>query len=210
MSESHTGRGDGVWKIFSTVPFLAALTISLAIGLVAQGACQRSGGNAEMAAGDAVTLTIGFPHATGQDPLHGIQQAARLVSFEGLSYIGRDGRSQPRLAERWTEAPDGLSWRIQLRSNALFHDGTPVDAMAVKSSLERSLASSDRDLSPGLADIVSIETPTPTEVLIRLRDRSTFLLDDLTVAIVKTQAGGVDVGTGPFEMEDLFDSDGIS
>lgn len=145
-----------------------------------------------------VTLTIGFPNFTGQDPLRGIQQAARLISVEGLVSTGRDGQPLPRLAEKWTNSPDGLTWTISLRPNAVFHDGTPVTSATVKESLERSLASVDSDLSPGLADISAIETPKDLELIIRVRERSNFLLDDLTVAIMRRTSSGATVGTGPF------------
>jgi len=144
-----------------------------------------------------VTLTIGLPVQTGEDSLHGAQQAAGLLSFEGLSYLARDGRPQPKLAQRWTESDDGLTWTIELRRNAFFHDGSAVDATAVKNSLERSMKSSERAFRPGLSDITSIETPSSTQVVIRLGERSTFLMDDLTVAIVK-HSNGKQFGTGPF------------
>lgn len=148
-----------------------------------------------------VTLTIGLPVQTGQDPLHGAVQASRLISREGLTLPNRDGRAQPRLAETWTESADGLTWRFTLRTNAFFHDGSKVDGPAVKASLERSLASSDIDQFPGLADIVSIEAPTAGDVLIRVRARSTFLLDDLGVSILKTTPGSPAIGTGPYQLE---------
>lgn len=43
---------------------------------------------------------------------------------------------RPGLAESWSVAPDGLLWTFQLR-DAKFHDGTPVDAEAVKFSFDR-------------------------------------------------------------------------
>ena len=145
-----------------------------------------------------ITLNIGFPYVTGEDPLRGIQQAARLLSNEGLFGTNRDGRPQSRLAESWQESPDGLSWRFTLRQNAVFHDESPVDSNAVKTSLERSLATADTAQYPGLADILSIEAPTPKEVIIRLRNRSSFLLDDLGVSILKIRAGSTPIGTGPY------------
>jgi peptide/nickel transport system substrate-binding protein len=147
-----------------------------------------------------VTLNIGFPNVTGEDPLRGIQQAARLISREGLVSLNRDGHASPRLAQGWTSSPDGMRWTIELRPNAQFHDGSPVNSSAVKDSLERSLASDDRDLSPGLADISDIETPNPHELVIRVRNRSTFLLDDLTVPILKIRTDGPPLGTGPYVM----------
>jgi peptide/nickel transport system substrate-binding protein len=144
------------------------------------------------------TLTIGWPFLSGQDSFNGIQQAIRVISFEGLTVIGRDGRAEPRLAEGWSESTDGLSWTIQLRRNAVFHDGSVVDSSAVKASLMQTLSSSTRDFSAGLLDIVAIETPQPDQVVITLRARSAFLLDDLTVSITKLSANGERVGTGPY------------
>src|SRR5438552_16668913 len=104
---------------------------------LALAACSRAPVVSARTAHEPVTLTIGMPLVTGQNSINGIQQAVRAVSFEGLVVIGRDGRPQPRLAETWTESPDGLSWSFQLRKNAVFHDGSHVDSTAVKSSLLR-------------------------------------------------------------------------
>ena len=145
-----------------------------------------------------ITLAIGLPLISGQDSLNGIQQATRLLSFEGLVLMGRDGRPQPRLAQGWTESPDGLSWVFQLRPNAYFHDGSRVTSSAVKSSLERTLASPARDFSPGLLDIIGLDATNPDQLIIRLKARSAFLLDDLVVSISKPSAAGSPVGTGPY------------
>ena len=152
-------------------------------------ACSKPDAQSVAVASGAVTLTVGYTHLTGDDQLHGIQQAARLISREGLTLPNREGRAQPRLAESWIQSADGLTWRFKLRSNAFFHDGTRVDSVAVKDSLTRSLASSDIFQYPGLGDIVAIDAQAPDEVTIRLRARSTFLLDDLGVPILKTPEG---------------------
>ena len=173
------------------------------------GCTTASQSNADPAAVSITGLTIGLPVQTGAAPLHGATQAARLITLEGLTFLARDGRPRPRLAEGWTESPDGLSWTIRLRPNAFFHDGSPVDSSSVRASLERSLKGADRIFSPGLADILAIETPSPNELLIRLRWRSTFLLDDLGVPITKRNAQGVAVGTGPFVTSSTSDSEVI-
>ncbi len=175
--------------------FLAAAFVLVCVWVVA---CSRQATPAISLSGRPVTVTIGFPHITGQDPLHGVQQATRMLSLEGLSGLGRDGRPIPRLAERWVESSDGLTWSITLRANAVFHDGSPVDAGAAKRSLEQSVASSESVLSPGLQDIVAIEAQAPHELVVRLRNRSTFLLDDLTTSITKPNPSGPPVGTGPY------------
>jgi peptide/nickel transport system substrate-binding protein len=55
-----------------------------------------------------------------------------------LVNLSRDGqRVEPALAESWTLAPDGLLATIKLRAGVRFHDGTALDADAVKASFER-------------------------------------------------------------------------
>ena len=47
------------------------------------------------------------------------------------------GAYEPFLATGWETTPDGLTWTFKLRQDVVFHDGTPLDAKAVKRSLER-------------------------------------------------------------------------
>jgi len=145
-----------------------------------------------------VTLTIGFPYASGEDQSRGIGQATRLASLEGLTTQNSNGRPVPRLAESWTESADGLTCTIRLRPSALFHDGTAVDSSAVKASLERFLGSTASGSSPGLQDISSIEAADKFVLTIHLKQRSTLLLDDLDTPITKLDAKGSLIGTGPY------------
>ena len=48
----------------------------------------------------------------------------------------RTGKAAPGAAEKWSVSPDGLTWTFTL-TQATFHDGTPVDADAVKWSFDR-------------------------------------------------------------------------
>ena len=148
---------------------------------------------------DENNLRIGVIGFNSQDPLYGFQHVSRSLSVEGLLGNSRDGRPRPRLAESWTVSPDGLQWTIKLRADAKFQDGTSLDAEAVKHSLDESLANtSDRSLQPGLQDIVGIDVAGSGEIVIRLRHRSTFLLDDLSMPISKRGEAGEQIGTGPF------------
>lgn len=178
-------------------PMLAVRLLGLFICLSLP-ACSHPPAASARSSSDSVTLTIGLPFMSGRDSLNGIQQAVRLLSFEGLAQIEPEGRPQPRLAQGWTVSPDGLSWTFQLRDNAFFHDGSPVDSTAVKASLERTLSSPAVAMSPGLVDIIGIDTPKPYQLVIKLRRRSTFLLDDLVVSISKPSPDGPPVGTGPY------------
>jgi peptide/nickel transport system substrate-binding protein len=56
------------------------------------------------------------------------------------SLIGEpvEGKFQPGLAVSW-EQVDDLTWRFKLRDGVVFHDGTPMDAAAVKASIDRTM-----------------------------------------------------------------------
>jgi len=54
---------------------------------------------------------------------------------------------------------------------------------------------------------VAIEAPSKLTLLIKLHERSTFLLDDLTVAIIKPGPRNETVGTGPFVMRSSLNND---
>ena len=64
---------------------------------------------------------------------------ANMVDYvaETLTSLGPDGKVGPWLAESWTLSPDGLTYTFKLRKGVVFHDGTPVDAKAVKWNLDR-------------------------------------------------------------------------
>ncbi|MEB3860034.1 MAG: ABC transporter substrate-binding protein, partial [Desulfurococcales archaeon] len=55
-------------------------------------------------------------------------------------YDPLEDRLIPGLAVEWESSDNGTVWTFRLRSNAKFHDGTPVTAEAVKSSIERTIA----------------------------------------------------------------------
>ncbi len=57
--------------------------------------------------------------------------ASPLV-FENLIIRADDGSWAGWMAESWTEAEDGLSVTFKIRPGILFHDGTPLNAEAVK------------------------------------------------------------------------------
>ncbi len=54
----------------------------------------------------------------------------------GLVNITPDGKFVGDAAESWQMSADGLLYSFKLRKNVLFHDGTPVNAAAVKFSIE--------------------------------------------------------------------------
>jgi peptide/nickel transport system substrate-binding protein len=72
--------------------------------------------------------------------------AVRYQIYNGLVRMNEAGQPTPDLAESWQISEDGTVYTFQLRAGVTFHDGTPLNAEAVKASFER-LTAEDRDTS---------------------------------------------------------------
>jgi len=78
----------------------------------------------------------------------------QLGAGETLQRVTRDGLVEPWLAEKVSRV-DERTWSVALRPGVTFFDGSPVNASAVKASLERSVAKLPNLAS--LLDVASIE-----------------------------------------------------
>lgn len=117
---------------------------------------------------------------------------------EALTRITPQMQVAPWLAEK-VEQVSATTWRITLRKAATFSDGSPVDAAAVKASIERSMARQGglAALIPPGSTItageghVDIATPAPAPTMPNS-------LASYQLAIKKVTAGGAVLYTGPF------------
>jgi peptide/nickel transport system substrate-binding protein len=86
-----------------------------------------------------------FRIAVGVDPdtVDPVQMTTTTVAnmidyvVETLVFLDPEGKVRPLLAESWTVSPDGTQYTFKLRRGVTFHDGTPLDAQAVKWNLDR-------------------------------------------------------------------------
>jgi peptide/nickel transport system substrate-binding protein len=143
---------------------------------------------------------IGVPEATLATPDAGLMQIAMLVSREGLTERGYDGRPRPRLAEQWTSSDGGRKWTFRLRDGITFHDGTRATAALVVEALREARSPANQAVTPGLADITDIAVAPGNAVEITLRRPSSFLLEDLDFPVVRRQPDGSAAATGPFRI----------
>jgi peptide/nickel transport system substrate-binding protein len=149
------------------------------------------------------TVTIGVPEG-----ILNFRQLAGYFETEGLVYRGNDGRAIPRIAESWKASPDALSWRMKLRPNVAFHDGTPVDATIVKETLEKALSQPEiTALYPGMLDVKNVRALDSRTVEIDLRRPSSFLMEDLDIPLTKAGADGQSIGTGPYAVVENRDDE---
>jgi len=114
------------------------------------------------------TLVIAKAHdADGLDP----HKAPALVSrqiftllYDRLVYMDPSGEPRGWLAESWQVSPDGTEITFKLRQGIKFHDGTEVDAEAVKFTFDRmrdpTLKSTAAAQFPGLTSVDVVDKYT--------------------------------------------------
>ena len=95
----------------------------------------------------------------------------------GLVNITPDGKFVGDAAESWQTSPDGLLYTFKLRKNVLFHDNTPVDAAAVKFSIDRLMDPATKSgMRPFYESVHSVEVLDPHTVQVRLKHPYAFFL----------------------------------
>jgi peptide/nickel transport system substrate-binding protein len=107
---------------------------------------------------------------------------------------GTGGEIVPDLAESWTISDDGLTYTFKIRTGVKFHDGTDLDAAAVKANFDRWLAipQSYRDLgytyyidtiigSGDSSFVASVDAPDATTVNVKLRNPNSAFLVQMTL-----------------------------
>jgi peptide/nickel transport system substrate-binding protein len=142
------------------------------------------------------TLRVGVSAAqiAAGNPQNGLRQLTQIWSVEGLVKIGEDGRATAWLAQSWEFTPDGRTLKMHLRPDLHFHDGSPVSAPLVAHLLESLLPPF---MGPAFADVESIAASGQSDIDIRLRQRSPFVLEALELQL--RSPGAAKAGTGPFE-----------
>ncbi|WP_254704761.1 ABC transporter substrate-binding protein [Rhodococcus pyridinivorans] len=191
-------------------------------------ACGGSGESASTAsAGDidrSATLRMAWTLAPGNLDPH--QSGNYQVDFNYLSPVYDrltvvvDGPEvAPMLAESWAYSPDGKSVDFTLRTDATFHDGTPVTAAAVVKSLNRARDPQQAKSAGTLAmvtDVQEIDDRTIRVIANRPAVDLPAVLSSTTAAIINPVAldNKVDLsvemaGSGPYVPEQIRRGDRI-
>lgn len=103
-----------------------------------------------------------------------------LVDY-GSSTTGTGLEIIPRLAERWTISPDGLTYKFAIRSGITYSDGTPIVAGDFVYALERVRAMADSPFGAFLSDVQTITAPGERELTITLSQRNASFLYTLAM-----------------------------
>jgi peptide/nickel transport system substrate-binding protein len=154
-----------------------SIWIMTVIGLVvcaaaaASDAAPKRGGTLQVAYGNDVSH-LDFHTAPGYE----MMWVAMNVGC-GLVNITPDGQFVGDAAESWQASPDHRTYTFELRKNVLFHDGTKVDAAAVKFSIDHIMDPATKSgMRPFYDSVQSVEAVGPDTVEIRLKRPYAFLL----------------------------------
>jgi peptide/nickel transport system substrate-binding protein len=154
---------------------VAGLALCLVAGLVlppaADAQTPKRGGTLRVAYGNDVS-NLDFHTAPGYEMMWvGMNVGCGLVN------VTPDGKFVGDVAESWTTSADGLSYTFKLRKNALFHDGTPVDAAAVKFSIDRLRDPATKSgMRTFYKAVHSVEVLDPQQVQVKLKQPYAFFL----------------------------------
>lgn len=135
--------------------------------------------------------------------------------YDGLVIFDENLQPQPNLAKSWTVSEDEREWTFQLHEGVTFHDGTPLDAEAVKYHFDRILAIEEASSIKSLfAGIEEIRTPDPATIVFRTTAPFGPFLNYLAhggggiVSPAGVERWGQDfplhpVGCGPYKLEEF-------
>jgi peptide/nickel transport system substrate-binding protein len=199
-------------------------TLALALAVSACGGGSGQPKVASTAPTDHV-LRLSFLQDPGQPPDPDVYYAGQGLILTQNLYEGllqyQTGSATPKivggLATEWTASADKKTYTLTLRTGVTFHDGTPFTSASVKPSFDRRLAV-NQGPAYMVSDVASVATPSPTKVVITLKEANSAFLDYLaspygpkmmSPTALTANAGNDhgqtylrthDVGTGPYTL----------
>jgi peptide/nickel transport system substrate-binding protein len=126
----------------------------------------------------------------------------------------------PQLATEWSWSDDGLELTMQLRDDAVFHDGTPFNAEAVVANIDRSQNLPESRRQSELASVTGAEAISEFEVKITVSSPDATLLAQLSdragmmLSPTAAEEQGLDLAnnpvcSGPYQFVERIQQDRI-
>ncbi|WP_102126809.1 ABC transporter substrate-binding protein [Deinococcus planocerae] len=167
-----------------------------------------------LGAASAQTVTVGLDADPPRlDPALSSAFVDRQVLnqiFDKLVDLDQNLKIVPGIARSWKVTNGGLTYTFTLRPGVRFHDGTPLDAAAVKYSLDRNMTLEGSARKNELSSVKEVKVINPQTVQVTLKQPYGPFLATLTdragmiVSPTAAQKAGADfqngpVGSGPFQ-----------
>lgn len=176
------------------------------------GSEESSGNGAQEVAEELIVLT--GSDASTFDPHFCTDSATEIFNknmYNNLVKFNSEMELLPDLAESWEVSADSLTWTFKLRQGVKFHDGTPFNAQAVKTSFERVLNPDTGSPRRSVLEIidqvevvdentVNITTKTPCGSLLQqLAHPVGAIISPTALETYGDEYSSHPVGTGPFK-----------
>jgi peptide/nickel transport system substrate-binding protein len=216
MKGEHSMRGSSLR--------LALLALALA-GIVAASAAVAGAGSSASQVRNGGTLTIGLAEdPDALDPTIARTFVGRMVFLhmcEKLYDLDKKLNIVPQLAAALPQvSKDKMTYTIKLRTGIRFNDGTPLNAAAVKTTLDRYLTYKTSTRRSEISSISSVEASGNTVVLhlsvpfspltAQLADRAGMILSPKALAAAPDSFAQNPVCVGPFTFKDRAVGDHIT
>ncbi len=210
-------------KRFRLIAVLVALTFAAA----ACGSSDTADGDAGETGGAATdgSFVYAFPFAiTDLDPASAFSSENVVLQnvYESLTTFNPPGSAEllsPSLAESWTSNDDATEWTFTLREGVTFHDGTPLNAEAVRASLQRTidldlgaafilLPIESMDVVDDLTITFTLGYPAPLDIVMSSNYGASIMSIDGSTQDAAWFNEGNDAGTGPYTISAFSPNEG--
>ncbi len=166
-----------------------------------------------LSAASAQTLTVGLDADPPRlDPALSTAFVDRQVMnqiFDKLVDVNENLKIVPMVAKSWKVTNGGLTYTFKLNTGIKFSDGTPLDAAAVKYSIERNMTLDGSARKGELGSVKDVAAPDAATVVITLKapygpllavlsDRSGMIVSPTAAKKAGADFASGPVGSGPF------------
>ena len=169
-------------------------------------------------------------YASGMDSLNPLmtqnmytREIMNLI-YEGLYEMDTGLTARPLLADSSERSEDGLTWKIYIKENIQWHDGTELTSADVLYTIKRIQAYGDDCVyAPLLANIANVIPDGKYAIVIRLKKVNSFTLETLIFPIIPshieprddilddgTPISEILIGTGPYKAGNYLPNESIS
>ncbi|MBX3452945.1 ABC transporter substrate-binding protein [Ferrovibrio sp.] len=194
-------------RFFRNLAFLAATAVALTTNAFAANPTPQRGGTASFVVVPEPPTLLAQLNTASQ-----VQLVATKI-FDGLFNLDKDLNLTPGLALSYKLSEDGKTLSLQLRPNVKWHDGKPFTSEDVKYTLEEVIKKYHPRGRSILANLASVDTPSPLTAVLNFSAPSLYALKSFTgpeMPILpkhifdgsdprSNPAGNAPIGTGPFK-----------